>query len=125
LLEAILAPYREGANIELAGGDIPIGAGAITSLALLLHEFATNATKYGALSAPGGRVSISCADQGDDLVLTWIERGGPSVKRRHKEGFGSLLVRTTVSGQLGGRASYDWKSEGLTITLSIPRERLG
>jgi PAS domain S-box-containing protein len=125
LIEAILAPYREGANMELSGSDIPIGAGAITSLALLLHEFATNATKYGALSAPGGRVSISCAEQVDDLILTWIEQGGPPVKRRHKEGFGSLLVRTTVSGQLGGRASYDWKSEGLTITLSIPRERLG
>lgn len=124
LIEAILAPYREGANIELSGSDIPVGAGAITSLALLLHEFATNATKYGALSAPGGRVSISCGQQDDDMVLSWMEQGGPPVKRRHKEGFGSLLVRTTVSGQLGGRASYDWKPDGVSIQLSIPKERL-
>jgi two-component sensor histidine kinase len=125
LIEAILAPYREGENIQISGGDIPIGPGAITSLALLLHEFATNATKYGALAAPEGRVGISCAEQDDDLVLTWIEHGGPPVRQRDKEGFGSFLVRTTVSGQLGGRASYDWKSDGLSITLSIPKERLG
>jgi PAS domain S-box-containing protein len=125
LIDAILAPYRDGPNIEVACADIPIGPGVITNLALLLHEFATNATKYGSLSAPGGRVRISCAEEGTDVVVNWVERGGPPVKRRHKEGFGSLLVRTTVSGQLGGRASYDWKSEGVAIALSIPRERLG
>ena len=103
---------------------MPIGPGVITNLALLLHEFATNATKYGSLSAPRGRVCISLAEEGADIVFNWVERGAPPVKRRHKEGFGSLLVRTTVSGQFGGRASYDWKSQGVTIRLSIPKERL-
>lgn len=124
LIDAILAPYRDGPNIEVTCADIPIGPSVITNLALLLHEFATNATKYGSLSAPGGRVSISYADEGTDIVLNWVERGGPPVKRRQKEGFGSLLVRTTISGQLGGHASYDWKSEGVAIRISIPKERL-
>jgi two-component sensor histidine kinase len=96
----------------------------ISGLALLLHEFATNAAKYGALSTAGGRISISVVEQGADIVLTWVERGGPVVKARRKEGFGTLLVKTTISGQLGGRASYDWNAEGLTVLLSIPKERL-
>jgi PAS domain S-box-containing protein len=125
LMEAILAPYRDGPNIDISGADIPIGAGVITNLALLIHEFATNATKYGALSTRAGRVSISVGEHDTDVIFTWSERGGPLVKRRHKEGFGSLLVKTTVDGQLGGRASYDWKPEGLVITLSIPKTRLG
>jgi PAS domain S-box-containing protein len=124
LIETILAPYRQDANIELSGSHILIGRGAITSLALLLHEFATNATKYGALSAPAGRVSISWDEQDGHLVLIWIEHGGPPVKRPRTKGFGSLLVQTTVGGQLGGRASYEWKLDGLAIRLSIPKERL-
>jgi len=124
LVKAILAPYQEGRNIELWGDDIQIGQGVVTSLALLVHEFATNAAKYGALSRPEGRVRVSVMVGDTDVTLTWGERGGPPVKRRHKEGFGSLLVRTTVSGQLGGRASYDWKSEGVSIVLSIPKKHL-
>lgn len=76
------------------------------------------------VSAPGGRVNISCAEEGTNIVINWVESGGPPVKRRQKEGFGSLLVRTTVSGQFRGRESYDWKSEGVAIHLSIPKERL-
>jgi two-component sensor histidine kinase len=56
--------------------------------------------------------------------LIWIEHGGPPVKRPRTKGFGSLLVQTTVGGQLGGRASYEWKLDGLAIRLSIPKERL-
>jgi two-component sensor histidine kinase len=124
LIKMILAPYREGENIPVSGADIPIGRHVISDLALLLHEFATNAAKYGALSTAGGRISISVVEQGADIVLTWVERGGPVVKPRRKEGFGTLLVKTTINGQLGGRASYNWKSDGLTITMSIPQERL-
>jgi two-component sensor histidine kinase len=125
LMEAVLAPYRDGPNIEISGVDVRIGAGVTTNLALLIHEFATNATKYGALSTPTGRVSITVGEHEADIVFTWVERNGPPVTRRHKEGFGSLLVRTTVTGQLGGRASYDWNPQGLTLNLCIPKERLG
>jgi two-component sensor histidine kinase len=124
LIETILTPYREGDNVTVSGAAVPVGRHVISGLALLLHEFATNAAKYGALSTAGGRISISVVEQGADIVLTWVERGGPVVKPRRKEGFGTLLVKTTINGQLGGRASYNWKSDGLTITMSIPQERL-
>jgi two-component sensor histidine kinase len=123
LTGTILAPYRAGENIAVSGADVPVAGQAVSGLALLLHEFATNAAKYGALSVPGGRISISVAEQGADIVLTWIERGGPPVIPRRKEGFGTLLVKSTMS-QLGGRASYDWNRDGLTITMVIAKERL-
>jgi two-component sensor histidine kinase len=124
LIETILAPYREGANIAVSGADVPVGRQVISGLALLLHEFATNAAKYGALSTAGGRISISLVEQDADIVLSWNEQGGPPVEPPQKEGFGSLLVKTAISGQLGGRASYDWQGDGVTITISIPKERL-
>jgi PAS domain S-box-containing protein len=125
LIEVILAPYRAGQNFTVTGADIPIGGVAINSLALLLHEFATNAAKYGALSTPEGRVSVSVADEGAaHLVLNWVERGGPQITKPQREGFGSLLVRTTVSGQFGGSALYDWSTLGVSIALTLQKERL-
>ena len=94
-------------------------------LALLLHEFATNSTKYGALSATAGQIRIHCGDRAGTVVITWSEHGGPPVAPSTGDrGFGDLLVRATVAGQLGGEISRDWKPEGLVIRLSVPRERL-
>ena len=96
----------------------------ISSLALLLHEFATNSAKYGALSASAGRIQIHCANHGETFVVTWTELGGPEVvPPTGNNGFGDLLVRTTIAG-LGGEISRDWKPEGLVIRLSIPCDRL-
>jgi two-component sensor histidine kinase len=107
------------------GYDAPVCTNSVTSLALLLHEFATNAAKYGALSTPDGQVRVDCHDDGSIFILTWTERGGPPVQNRTGgEGFGSLLTRTAVKGQLNGKISYDWATEGLTIHLSMPRDRL-
>ena len=78
-----------------------ISGSVISSLALLLNEFATNATKYGALSATAGRIQIQCANHGDTLVVIWTERGGPAVvSPTGNNGFGDLLVRTTIASQL-------------------------
>jgi len=97
----------------------------VTGFALLLHEFATNAAKYGALSTDAGVVDIECSEEKDQLVLTWAERGGPPASHDPShEGFGSLLARMTVRGQLGGEISRDWKTEGLTIRLAVSRDRL-
>jgi two-component sensor histidine kinase len=130
LIRTILAPYDEtiadGSRAIVAGPDIPIGGTALTSFALLLHEFATNAAKYGALSTPEGRIKISGQEKGDRFVLTWTESGGPPVHRRTDgEGFGSLLARAAVQGQLGGDITRDWKPKGLSIRLTVDRNRLG
>jgi PAS domain S-box-containing protein len=130
LIRTILAPYDDGRvdngpRAVVAGPDISIGGTALTSFALLLHEFATNAAKYGALSTPQGRINISGVEEADRFVLTWTENGGPPVYRRADgEGFGSLLARGTVQGQLGGEIVRDWKPEGLSIRLSVDRKRL-
>jgi two-component sensor histidine kinase len=127
LIKTIASPYvdQAGERIRVRGADAALSASSVTSLALLLHEFATNAAKYGALSAPGGVVDVDCAEDGDHLALTWAERGGPRVEHISEgEGFGSLLARTAVKGQLGGAISREWNPEGLTIRLSVARSRL-
>ena len=109
----------------LSGIDARVSAAAVTSLALLLHEFATNAAKYGALSSATGTVRVVFAEEGDAIVVYWTERGGPHVTAPEgEEGFGGVLSRIAVANQLGGQIARDWKPEGLAIRLSVPRSRL-
>ncbi|WP_245514611.1 PAS domain S-box protein [Aquamicrobium defluvii] len=130
LVRTITAPYDHDAEtgrsrIRIAGSDVGLSGAAVTSFALLLHEFATNAAKYGALSAPAGAVDVKCDETGEMLVLTWTETGGPLVERSFDgDGFGSVLGRATVRGQLGGEISREWKPEGLIIRLSVARDRM-
>nr|WP_279590145.1 PAS domain S-box protein [Rhizomicrobium palustre] len=126
LLRAIISPYldtaEEGTNIVLEGEDAVIDAGATASLALVLHEFTTNATKYGALSTASGRITIRCGTSEDGIDIVWTERGGPQITQiPERQGFGSVLASKTVEGQLGGSLRYDWRQEGVVITLRIPR----
>ena len=101
--------------------DIPIGANQVTALALIFHEFAINAAKYGALSVPGGRIDIECGEDEGQFHLDWKERGGPDITQaRDTSGFGSLLVRTTVRHQLGGEIVREMRREGVHIRLAIP-----
>jgi PAS domain S-box-containing protein len=127
LIDTIFAPYiskgREG--IVLTGPNLPIGEKAVTSVALVLHELATNAAKYGALSSPGGVVYLDCSLENDELQLTWKEHGGPSLNGTPvTEGFGSTLTRRIVIQQFGGRLSHDWKPDGLVVHISVPVQRL-
>jgi PAS domain S-box-containing protein len=130
LIRTIVSPYDDPADsassrIELRGRDTEISGRAVTGFALLLHEFATNAAKYGALSASEGRVEIDCAEEGDTFVVLWRERGGPAVDPDNGgNGFGSVLSRATVKGQLRGELTKEWHPDGLTIRLSTPKERL-
>jgi two-component sensor histidine kinase len=127
LVRIIVAPFDEPEDrrIALSGIDPRVSGAAVTSIALLLHEFATNAAKYGALSSPTGTVKIVFAQEGDAIVVHWTERGGPPVSApKGGEGFGGLLSRIAATHQLGGEIARDWKPEGLTIRLSIPRSRL-
>ncbi len=122
LIRTILAPYGDsggsGSRAVVTGSDISIGGNALTSFALLLHEFATNAAKYGALSTPQGGINISCAEEDDRL--NWIESGGPPVHHQiDGEGFGTILARGAVQGQLGGEIERNWNPEGLSIRLAV------
>ena len=131
LVRTIVSPYLEAGHetaqrVAVDGPEITIGGGAVTGLGLLLHEFATNAAKYGALSTAAGRVDVSWAVEGDQLLLTWRERGGPPLAgdTGASEGFGSMLARGTVEGQFGGQIFRDWRPDGLTVRLSLPLARL-
>jgi PAS domain S-box-containing protein len=130
LIDTIFAPYvkrrsNHQQSMVLVGPDVSIGANAITNVALVLHEMATNAAKYGALSAPGGTVHIDCSLANDELSLTWKERGGPALDGPpDAEGFGSMLARRIVIDHFGGRISNDWERDGLVVHLSVPVERL-
>jgi two-component sensor histidine kinase len=128
LVRAIISPVADpDARITISGPDVPISGNAVTSLALLLQEFATNAAKYGALSNENGRVEVSWCEWKGELLLAWREQGGPSIDgppESEDEGFGSTLARLAVTGQLGGKISRDWDQEGLTIKLSVPLDRL-
>ncbi len=127
LVRTIVAPFDEPEDprITLTGIDAEVSGSAVTSLALLLHEFATNATKYGALSSAKGTIKIVVAEEDDSLLVHWTERGGPPVAAPEGgEGFGGTLSRITVSEQLGGEIARDWRPEGLAIRLSVPRSRL-
>ncbi len=130
LIRAIVAPYEELGDtlrprFSIVACDIEISGAAVSSMALLLHEFATNSAKYGSLSVSEGQIEIDCREHGLTVVVTWTERNGPAVAPpADNEGFGAVLVRAAVKGQLGGDIIYDWNSEGLVIRLSIPRTRL-
>ena len=122
-----MAPFDEPEHprIAISGIDPSVSGSAVVSLALLLHEFATNAAKYGALSADTGSVKIVFAEEGNSVVVYWTERGGPpAVAPNGGLGFGDVLSRIAVSDQLGGEIVRDWRPEGLAIRLSVPRSRL-
>lgn len=129
LLRTIFSPYvgREGSTDRLLihGPDTPLGQGAVTTLALILHELATNAAKYGALSSHQGLVTVDWSVDAGELHLTWTERDGPTLPGpASSEGFGSLLARQSVEDQLGGRLFRDWRADGLIIRLTIPVQSL-
>jgi two-component system CheB/CheR fusion protein len=108
------------------GPLVVIGAHAVTSLALVLHELATNAAKYGAFSVPEGSVHVGWSCPDDTLVMRWEERGGPTLAATAPmaEGFGTVLCNHSVHGQFGGTFSRSWTPSGLVVDLSIPGERL-
>lgn len=129
LIHAIVAPYEETSDgrkrILVSGPDVPIGASVATDFALVLHELATNAAKYGALSTSAGRVHIACAATNDIFSLTWTERGGPHIAGKPtSSGFGSQLAKATIINRLNGELSHQWSAEGLTVQVHVGRSRL-
>ena len=129
LLAVLLAPYNDhktvGGGIHISAPELPIGESTATTLALIVHELATNAVKYGALSAASGTLDVSCANDGDDLVMLWTERGGPAITApKGPEGFGSKLIARSLSGHLGGSIAFSWPVEGAVVTLRMSKTRI-
>lgn len=131
LVQTILAPYVGNADdaaakvLEIEGPAVYVAGEAVTSLALVLHEMATNAAKYGALSDEGGRLSVRWRMKDGLLELDWVERGGPPLKAPPEVvGFGSALIRRSIQSQLQGRLELDWRPEGLVAKIVVPQEQL-
>jgi PAS domain S-box-containing protein len=122
LIEEELEPYltADAARISLQGRDILLQPAAAQTLALALHELATNAAKYGALSTPEGRVSLDWDFSGNRLDLTWDESGGPELVKPTFQGFGSRIINASIERQLGGSVKSEWRPEGLTCRISVP-----
>jgi two-component sensor histidine kinase len=110
--------------IEVDGAPVELNARQALSLSLVLHELATNAAKYGALSLPEGRVRLSWqiehADDGKRLRLRWEERGGPPVTPPQKTGFGTELTRRAFEFELGGTADLAFEPEGVRLEATFP-----
>ena len=110
----------------MSTGPAVAGPAAAQALSMALHELATNATKYGALSVPGGRVSLSWEvdSVADALRLRWIEAGGPALEAPPaRRGFGSRVLEATLRDQLGGCAVRRWEAEGLVYEAELPLAR--
>ncbi|MGU3496313.1 PAS domain-containing protein [Xanthobacteraceae bacterium A53D] len=126
LLERTLAPFAvmDGTVFRLIGADIDLPTRLATSLALGLHEMATNASKYGALSVDGGRVEIAwevmSMSRPAKLVLTWSETGGPLVSVPKRTGFGTQLIERALSHEAGGSAIIQYLSTGVVLTVEAP-----
>jgi CheY-like chemotaxis protein len=89
-------------------------------MALALHELATNAAKYGALSAEGGRVQLNWQVGAGGLVLTWREIGGPPATPPQRMGLGLQTIVSGAQSQVGGQANFDWRTDGLVCTVTLP-----
>jgi two-component sensor histidine kinase len=90
------------------------------AIAVVLHELATNASKYGALSNAEGQIRLTWLRSEDgQVVLRWTELGGPRVNAPERKGFGSRLIEGTIS-QLGGEALLEWRTEGLVCEVTVP-----
>jgi PAS domain S-box-containing protein len=125
LVEDELAPYHSApAKLVRGGSNVMLKPAAAQSLALALHELATNAAKYGALSCPSGQIDVHWTMQGDDLVIQWTESNGPPVTTPTARGFGTLIIVAGIEKQLGGKVAFDWDATGLRCALSIPRDTM-
>jgi two-component sensor histidine kinase len=129
LFAVLLAPYDDtgafSGRIRVAVPRMGVGERAATTLAMVVHELATNSVKHGALSSETGSLDISSRSDDTDVFVTWAETGGPEVKERpDMQGFGSQLIARSVSSQFRGALEYDWQATGLVATLCMRKDRL-
>jgi two-component sensor histidine kinase len=128
LLRGELAAFLDGAGsgprVALQGPRIALPARAVQPFSMAIHELATNAIKYGALSMPGGRLAIDWhaeSTAGGLLRLRWVETGGPMLSPAPMvQGFGSRVLNGTLRDQLGGKVGMIWAPSGLVCEIAVP-----
>ena len=117
-----LLPYcdKTEARVRIDGAAVMLEPYSAQAIAITLHELATNAAKYGALSAAAGHVEIAWSRMADGrLSLRWIESGGPPVTLPTHRGFGTSIMENIIAGQLRGKVHFDWRSQGLACEITL------
>jgi PAS domain S-box-containing protein len=108
-------------HVQIDGPKVLLEPNVAQAIAVTLHELATNAAKYGGLSATEGKVRVEWSRSADGrLVLRWTETGGPSVKPPTRQGFGTRVMERMIRGQLKGEMRLDWHAEGLACEIALP-----
>ena len=128
LTSVLLAPYDDmgafSGRIRVSVPRMAVGELAATTLAMVLHELATNSLKYGALSCAEGTLDVSCDTPGPRVELVWTEQGGPPVEAPNATaGFGSKLLQRGMNA-LGGKAEFAWAKSGVVVALHMSADRL-
>ena len=120
LIRQQIRAFTGGAEgrVTVDGPDLPLRFEAIQPIGLALHELATNATKYGALSVPAGRLSVTWACEGDRFKMSWIESGGPEVAPPKRTGFGSTVLQAMVRSALSADVTLDYDPNGLQWSIA-------
>jgi PAS domain S-box-containing protein len=124
LVDEEFAPYRAGGRDRVSawGPVVLLPPATAQTIALALHELATNAAKYGALSTETGRVDLTWRLDGGRLELSWMESDGPQISPPNRRGYGSRAIVAGIERQLGGIVQFDWQTSGLRCTLSVPHD---
>jgi two-component sensor histidine kinase/two-component SAPR family response regulator len=122
LVNEELEPFRAGDRVNVHGEAAAIKPSVAQNFALAIHELATNAAKYGALSAPDGRLDVSWTLGNDALILQWTESGGPPSGPPTKTGFGSKVIDASIKRQLNGDIERQWSGDGLRCVVRVPAE---
>jgi two-component sensor histidine kinase len=117
VVRAELAALAFAGQTRLEGPPVLLPAEKVQAMSMILHELATNAAKYGALSLAAGVVTVAWQAEAGRLTLAWRETGGPSPKPAARAGFGSRMIRQ-LARQLGGQVRYDWREEGLCVEIT-------
>jgi two-component sensor histidine kinase len=122
LVRAQLAPFADliGSRIVMNGPKLRLNATSAQAIGLALHELATNAGKYGALSANAGRVDIGWGTDGDTFTMSWTEREGPPVSAPQRRGFGTVVMEGMAERSVYGTVDLDYAASGLTWRLTCP-----
>jgi PAS domain S-box-containing protein len=126
LIESQLAAYSGSGEAQVAidGPAVALKPEAAQNLGLALHELAINAAKFGALSVPGGRVSITWALGDHALALEWTEQFGPKVRPRRKKGFGSIVIEHNLARALDAKVALEFDPDGLRCHIVIPASQI-